>query len=190
MIRQKSLIQAAIAAFLLNPLSLKATTVLETSVGNLSNGAVWIGRVDVSETQTKDVPGFPVTVVKGQIQEIFKGRGHIGDTIHVEVPGGQREDKTQIVTALPVFHIGAQYILFLNSDPMLEKNKLASVDRPGLVSWTAYRIIKGEDGQEVVVRQGDPVVLARHQNRVVLRHQTNAPEGYDVFVDRIFRELN
>jgi hypothetical protein len=168
-----------------------ATTLSELSTDELSQEAAWIARVRVNQISTSAIGTFPHREIQGELVEIFKGSGDVGDFVSFKLPGGERNGKTYAVMGLPRFVEGQEYVLFLNSYPGHSNSQqaLSLTGAAGLTGWTAYKVLMNENNPEFVVR-ADEMNLVKSVGGYSALHMDRKVEDYQVFVTDIFRSLD
>jgi hypothetical protein len=181
-------------SFVISP-SIFATTLGGGAVDELSHDAQWIGRVQIESIETiSSSSTFPFSKIKGQILEVFKGSGPVGESISFQLPGGSKGGKTFAVVGLPIFKVGGEYVLFLDNEPRVGAVALSLQSiQTGLVGWTAFRVMTAHTTQSrVVIRAGEPSLLQEsyhgmHQRQLI---HDRSVKSYEDFVSEIYRALD
>lgn len=155
----------------------QATTLLDLELSDQAREAQWIGRVEI--TSIKTLSGeFPKTKLEGVILEVLKGRGSSGDLFTLKLPGGGGA-KRVVVTGLPLFQKGNQYIFFLTTDPLSHKTE------NHLVGWTAYRVTENQQ----VLRVGGAHLVESTQTGYNYHSYRPPIRKYEEFVTEIFKVM-
>lgn len=172
---------SALILFILFSAKIQATTLMSVSTQDMSQGAAWIGEVEIISVSQR-IGAIPMQEFEARVVDVMKGELQTGDSVRFQLPGGRTATRRISVMGMSELKTGVHYIVFLDRAP--SSNSVA-----GLQNWGAYEIREAGD-ERIAVRAGSLGTARRgFYGALSISHDRSAMKLEDLKSD-IFRGLD